>query len=330
MFIRAMKMVVLLTLALIVLPILAVAAGFDCSKASNSSEKMICANDELSRLDEQLTHAYRSVMASTQDREALKQRQRAWIKERNQITEADAMIRFYQERLEQLGFSVAVKPDNPPAVTPPVTAEPVNKATSVESRPTDRSAAVSPAVESSKQETSASPSPKIDFMKRLALALFLGALVIGLFYGLTDRAIFYNDTGDFFFCFIPIAGYGAIHLVFSYLFDVKGLWVDYLAIAVTVLLLLFVIYKSCVLNNMNFFVGITVAVAKVTLGLFAFIQLYRVLSPGGKTEYERTKDQIGGAILLALCTILISKLVNGERVMEGRLSQDSQGLLASE
>lgn len=57
------------------------AASFDCKKASSGVEQRICANKELSELDEQLSSEYRAALKVTADPFELRQSQRAWIRE---------------------------------------------------------------------------------------------------------------------------------------------------------------------------------------------------------------------------------------------------------
>lgn len=136
--------------------------------------------------------------------------------------------------------------------------------------------------------------------------------------GLTDRAVFYRDATDFFFCFIPLGGALLIYLVFSFLFDLKGDWINVLAGLIALVLGGVVIYRSCVLNSMNVFVGITVGIAKISLGLFAFLQLFNIVAPEGKTQSQRRSSQAIALVLLTLATMLIFRLVNGERVLAAR------------
>lgn len=59
------------------------AASFDCAKASTDVEKMICADVELSSLDEQLAKTYKASMERVVDISGLKKEQREWLKLRN-------------------------------------------------------------------------------------------------------------------------------------------------------------------------------------------------------------------------------------------------------
>lgn len=77
--------------------------SFDCAKASGDAELLICSNEKLAEADVALAQVYKAVMARTADKQALKQEQLAWLKnERDVCTDEDAMLKVYQERIEQL------------------------------------------------------------------------------------------------------------------------------------------------------------------------------------------------------------------------------------
>lgn len=74
---------VFLFLLFIVAP-MANSASFDCAHASTNIEKTICSDRELSRLDEELSAAYKSALASLDTKKSVTESQRQWIsKERN-------------------------------------------------------------------------------------------------------------------------------------------------------------------------------------------------------------------------------------------------------
>jgi uncharacterized protein len=64
--------------SLLLLPVAAAAASFDCSKASTRIEKLICNDKELSRQDEKLAQVYGAALAS-EYAEAAKLSQRQWL-----------------------------------------------------------------------------------------------------------------------------------------------------------------------------------------------------------------------------------------------------------
>ncbi len=59
---------------------LAQAASFDCEKAKTKIEKLICNNEELSKLDEELAEAYAEALAKSPEPEKLKAEQKEWLK----------------------------------------------------------------------------------------------------------------------------------------------------------------------------------------------------------------------------------------------------------
>lgn len=77
------------------------AAGFDCSKAATAVEKMICADEELSKLDSQMSKLYKPEGESADFQRAI---QRRWLKQRNQCTDADCLRTAYAARLRELQF----------------------------------------------------------------------------------------------------------------------------------------------------------------------------------------------------------------------------------
>lgn len=81
----------------------ALAASFDCKKATTTAEKMICSNTSLSRLDEELAKVYLQTLASVPDHEILKREQRDWVKKkRNQCTSVDCLSSNYRIRITAL------------------------------------------------------------------------------------------------------------------------------------------------------------------------------------------------------------------------------------
>jgi uncharacterized protein YecT (DUF1311 family) len=91
------------------------AASFDCAKASTAVEKLICADEKLSVLDDQLTTAYKTASETATDKSALKAQQKDWLKKkRNSCKDAECITKVYQTRIEELA-----KPIAPPKTTEP-------------------------------------------------------------------------------------------------------------------------------------------------------------------------------------------------------------------
>ncbi|WP_139786834.1 lysozyme inhibitor LprI family protein, partial [Desulfamplus magnetovallimortis] len=78
------------------------AASFDCKKAGSIIEHIICSNEELSILDEELAKAYKNAKQHT-DQKVLKKEQINWIKtKRSDCKDVQCLRNVYVQRIEQL------------------------------------------------------------------------------------------------------------------------------------------------------------------------------------------------------------------------------------
>lgn len=89
--------------ALVLLASQAIAASFDCSKASTYAEKEICADSLLQRLDVALAQNYKGMLASDfgGSKKALREEQLRWISQRNKCTSTKCLIDAYRKRLDE-------------------------------------------------------------------------------------------------------------------------------------------------------------------------------------------------------------------------------------
>ena len=71
-----------------------VAASFDCSKVASVTEKAICSDAELSKLDETMSAVYAKVYAVNPD---IKANQRDWVKSTKQCTDASSVVNCLKE-----------------------------------------------------------------------------------------------------------------------------------------------------------------------------------------------------------------------------------------
>jgi hypothetical protein len=88
------------------------AASFDCNKATTETEKAICADPELSALDEFIAASYNLSRNGSSDKQKVLTEQRAWIEERDKIwlnfdeklyyTEKDHLYHFMSKRIGSL------------------------------------------------------------------------------------------------------------------------------------------------------------------------------------------------------------------------------------
>jgi len=95
----------------LMLPAAASAASFDCKKASTATEKAICADPAVSRLDEQVAEAFRAAQghwAAGNWGAFIRSEQRWWLKDRDRICKAD---RACLQRDYELRLMLLKKPD---------------------------------------------------------------------------------------------------------------------------------------------------------------------------------------------------------------------------
>lgn len=76
-----MKRITLIALALLA-PMLAHGASFDCNKAATKIEILICSDTELTRLDEEMSTAYKAALQDEKHADSIKDSQQTWIKGR--------------------------------------------------------------------------------------------------------------------------------------------------------------------------------------------------------------------------------------------------------
>ena len=79
--------------------------SFDCTKASNFSEKTVCSDSLLGQLDGALSENYKYMLASDLGdgaRADLKTKQRGWLTERNKCTDNKCLTASYRKRVDEV------------------------------------------------------------------------------------------------------------------------------------------------------------------------------------------------------------------------------------
>ena len=110
-----MKRIAWIALGWLPLLTIAQAASFDCEKASNHVEKLICTDEELSKLDEQMAGFYETALLDKNWAGTVRQTQKQWLKERNSCSDAACVKSAYLTRMRN------IFPDNKArAVLPPI------------------------------------------------------------------------------------------------------------------------------------------------------------------------------------------------------------------
>ncbi|RZA16819.1 MAG: DUF1311 domain-containing protein, partial [Proteobacteria bacterium] len=77
-------------------------ASFDCRRAQSKLESMICADSDISKLDEQLNFAYTHVRTMSRDDKTEIAMQRSWLKARNTCADRVCLQRMYTSRIAEM------------------------------------------------------------------------------------------------------------------------------------------------------------------------------------------------------------------------------------
>lgn len=79
------------------------APSFDCAKASNGQEKLVCADRDLSKLDVEQSQAYSKAKEKSADKDNLKKLQLEWIKfSLRACSDKNCLISSYKKRIAEL------------------------------------------------------------------------------------------------------------------------------------------------------------------------------------------------------------------------------------
>ncbi|MBN1472986.1 MAG: DUF1311 domain-containing protein [Syntrophaceae bacterium] len=90
---------------LLFLPMPIQAASFDCAKAKSEVEKIICSNEELSKLDKSMNEAYLKSLNRTDIKEQAIQSQKEWLKYALDLCQnAQCIKQAYETRIWELGL----------------------------------------------------------------------------------------------------------------------------------------------------------------------------------------------------------------------------------
>lgn len=100
-------------IAIFVIPSVILAASFDCGKAVSKIEKLICSDDELSKLDESLNEVYLRALNRADIKQRTIESQRQWVlHERNICQGVECLKHAYEIRIKELSLSSSLGTEN--------------------------------------------------------------------------------------------------------------------------------------------------------------------------------------------------------------------------
>lgn len=93
----------ILSASLLVLSTSSYAASFDCAKAKSNNEKIICSNESISKMDDDLSQNYKELISLYKDTKAIKTWQKDWlISLKNQCKDAKCLEDSYKNRIKEI------------------------------------------------------------------------------------------------------------------------------------------------------------------------------------------------------------------------------------
>ena len=93
----------------------ALAASFDCARATHPVGKIICADEKIAHMDDTLDKVYKEALGTVPDRAALIASQRAWVAARNACPDPTCVVQVYRSRIDTLRHEAATAQPGQPA-----------------------------------------------------------------------------------------------------------------------------------------------------------------------------------------------------------------------
>ncbi|MEI7613563.1 MAG: lysozyme inhibitor LprI family protein [Betaproteobacteria bacterium] len=306
--------------------------SFDCDRASNQIEEMICSDDELSTLDAQLSKKYLSLRATGPNPENLRTHQRAWaLIIRNACDDSDCLRRAYKDRIRSLSSGGAGTADHAAMAEGPAPNVSTTGSKPVDLLEKESTEAATGYLKVPQFGTDLGNSPPNNIIntasgsgsewtpweKRFTKIIILAAIasLVGLiFLGMTGKVVIFYDWKDFrtsLYIFFS----GLLGLILSAIFydDITAVWVILSLSALAIIYFSIQTIRLSILYNRNIIVGVIVGVFKM------FMALFSILFVLGKLGDVSSKSSSGGlrvfsALVLAVFAWFLYQMINGERV----------------
>lgn len=276
------------------------ATSFDCTKAASFSEKTICADASLSRLDEKLNSAYVRALDRAPDSDKVRVDQREWLRLRDNCTTRTCLSASLSSRVQALSE----------VVQPPVGPPPAFDIKRVEQAMASRvpAQATSSAKVDVPSGSLASKKAQDDHQAVLyfKIALFCMGLLLVICLWLHSRGsmtIYLDYTDALWTSLTPVLGIGS-YLVFSWWLEIPKNYSVIAACVLTGLMSVQIIIQTYRSNGISPFFLLSLF-AKFALLTFYLLMMALLLSGGGRTKSDARRRR-GWAVVVTTVFVFLS------------------------
>jgi membrane-associated HD superfamily phosphohydrolase len=147
--------------------------------------------------------------------------------------------------------------------------------------------------------------------KSILVVTILSA-IYGVYLGITNRYIFYNDKKDILLSLMTWLSVPIVYVLMVF-FEFETSTINKTVLIVPIIIFICVIIQSYKHNN-KILVAIIISIAKIIISFFVVIQFNRLLTPAGDNRYDKRRDVFWALAMLAITSTLIYKLTNGDNV----------------
>ncbi|MRR18289.1 MAG: hypothetical protein EG826_17750 [Deltaproteobacteria bacterium] len=165
------------------------------------------------------------------------------------------------------------------------------------------------------------PKPFSEVVAKLVFLAIVALTIVGIIYGVTNRAVFYMDRNDMTFSCTPYISV-LVGVFVTMITDWKFLF--WLALIIALILVVCIITKSFDYNKTPF-MSISTGVAKLVLSFLVVMNMVSALTPSGNTSSKRRYNRNSALVWLMFLTPLVYVLINGEKVLAQRRAMLSAG-----
>jgi len=83
-------------------PSVALRPSFDCAKATNDAERIVCSDNQLAGLDVKMADLYRRGLSSVTDSNVFSSEQQIWLSQRDDCADRQCLVVSYNDRIKEL------------------------------------------------------------------------------------------------------------------------------------------------------------------------------------------------------------------------------------